>query len=282
VRALAAFLSLALLPACYEIKPKLPKDYIGSPAAPGWPPPAVYAADPFHPANRLFHRLWGLGGESPFPRLEKPSAVDRAEILALLGALREGEEGLASVASPAARAVMQSDLLAAAAKLSAAGAADREVLGELARAALALSGDAPADSKTLPPPLREAGWTETTGAGDPALRPSASDLRWTRTFERGDGSVVLRLRIGARASGEPVLLDVGSEAWHIRLGDDGPEAPRAFALRRARLLGGEDPWEELPAGPGREGRAIAPGPAQSREAQLDDARKALGAFLREK
>ncbi len=96
---------------------------------------------------------------------------------------------------------------------------------------------------------------EEAGPPVPGLRPSPADLRWTRTFRRSapadpsdrrGEAAVLRLRIGERADGEPVLLEIGSEAWFFSRGKSGEPACRAFRMRRSLLISGEDPWQEVP------------------------------------
>lgn len=87
-------LLLALaVPACYEIPPVVPADYVGSEPPPGWPPPRAYHPDPFHPANRWFHRAFSprdpsgrLGTALPYDPLPEGERgrVDVAELSVLL------------------------------------------------------------------------------------------------------------------------------------------------------------------------------------------------------
>ena len=84
----AAAVLLLAMTGCREYPPQIPADYIGSAAAPGWPPLAVYDVDPFDPKNRWFHRAFGSRSlsagvvaphaDEPCPLLV-PSRVDAAE-----------------------------------------------------------------------------------------------------------------------------------------------------------------------------------------------------------
>ena len=275
--------ALFLLAGCYEIPPRVPEGYVGGPAEPGWPPPAVYDPDRFHPANRLFQRLFVLGvrgsggadpasGDVPFSTRRDLGAVDRAEVRGLLDALGREEPGSSFPADPAARGLLASDLLWLAARLEAlrvagagppppgnmveraeapAGGSMQPSIRSLSGAARALAAvDAPAAAAPLPPPLREAGWTEVEAPPVPGLRPSLADLRWTRAF-RGGGErpaiALVRLRIAAGPDGRPLLLPLGSEAWILTPGGEGRLAARAFRYRRSKLIHGEEPWEEVTA-----------------------------------
>jgi len=352
-RLIALGCSWFLLVGCYQIPPEIPRDYIGSDPAPGWPPPAAYDRDPFHPANRLFQRLWiGLpGGDEPISAKESFDAADRIEIIGLLAALKNTGFTAASTAAvkPVFWVVLQADLLAVAARLGLGLAPDpasgvqkdlvEEALGpdfqaagfpgKLTGAALRLA--APVDGAgappeipahaALPPVLREPGWVESARPPGPGLRPCAADLRWTRILERRQAggppggtvqaveTALLRLRIGVRGDGEPVLLPLGSEAWILSPSENGgPPRSRVFHLRRVLLAAGEDPWVEVssmgriavldPAdprrpliagkvsalcagchpGPGIEARppaSPASSPAAGAADQLEDARRAL-------
>lgn len=304
---------------CYEIEPQLPRGYAGSEPRSGWPPPPVYSVDPFHPANRLFQRLFVLSapgkpplhaGDLPFATTESLGPVDRAEALGLLEELVEGQAHQ-RVTGPAVRAAMQSDLLAFLARLDAAGGANAELRKRMIGAVFLLAGDEETGAERLPPPMRGEGWVE-SGPRARAFRPSAADLRWTRIFRRPGEAMLLRSRVGARTGGDPALLLLGSEAWTLSAAKEGPPAARVFHLRRARLVRGEDPWEEVPpdaavsmrnpddpARPPLSGTARAlcarchPGPglevpapdgspllpAATREQQLEDARRALEGVL---
>ncbi len=285
-------LALMMFCGCYEIRPELPENYIGSQARPGWPPPAVYSSDPFHPANRLYQRLFVFGGreasnlegdegisspawkegqfqfwDAPFSPREVLSAADRAEVLALLEVLSRESGGDSYPEDPILRGILQSDLLSVACRLNLEG----EIQKELARAALHLAWkeiQAPPDLLALPPPLRKPGWKEIAGPRRRGLSPSPADFRWTRVFrcntpsDSGGGvpklqggsnsreseRALLRLRIGVRPDGAPVLLPIGSEAWFLASSKAGLPHSRIFRFHRVRLLRGEDPWEEVPGG----------------------------------
>lgn len=253
---------------CYEIEPIIPDGYVGGSAEPGWPPPRIYSADPFHPSNRLFQRLFVLRAGStlegpgdlgkgerwediPFSPRETFTALDQAEVAALLEVLSEARRPASSFPEePSLRAILQSDLLSVAARIHGTGGFTRELSEDLFDAAASLSADSPSQPAILPPPLGEPGWEERAGPRAPGLRPSAADLRWTRVFRRGtdrEGALV-RLRIGIGPAGEPVLFPIGSEAWILTAGSGRSPAPRVFRFRRSRAAGGEDPWIEVPEG----------------------------------
>ncbi len=97
--ALAVVILLAFFSAgsCREIQPEIPEGYQAVERQ-GWPPPQIYDDDPLHPANRWYQRSFAprdqLGRILDLPRqedpsrLQDPSHLDRAEIRALLGAIK--------------------------------------------------------------------------------------------------------------------------------------------------------------------------------------------------
>ena len=119
--ATGAATGVLVLLGCYEAPPRLPPDYHSQPPPRGWPPAAVYVEDRFHPANRWFHRAFSArdAGGQPLAApsdvadspLAEPTAVDRAELLALLAALLE--EGLPAASEPLSGALLRADLLRA-------------------------------------------------------------------------------------------------------------------------------------------------------------------------
>jgi hypothetical protein len=261
MRSHAGRTALALLlafPGCYQIPPELSPDYIGSLAEPGWPPPEVYSLDPFHPANRLFQRLFVLGeheepalscrrADLPFSPRESLGPIDRAEVQGLLEEIEKDLAGAAAVSDPVARSLLQSDLLLFLARMAASGQAAPELRVDLAAAALVLAGEPPLAADGLPVLLKEPGWSESPGPRAAGFRPSLADLRWTRTFRRGGGreAALVRLRIGADREGEPLLLEEGSEAWLLTASESGPPRPAVLQLRRARAIRGVDGWEPV-------------------------------------
>jgi hypothetical protein len=274
-------------------------------------------------------------GDLPFSLRRDLGPVDRAEVVSLLHAL-EGEEPAGTLPDdPAARGLLASDLLWLAARFEAlreAGAgpmtAARSPDGAqapdggsidpsiplLSRAARSFAAQGRPASASLPPPLRDGGWTEIEGPPAPGLRPSLADLRWTRVF-RGGGerpaTALVRLRVGVGADGGPLLLPLGSEAWVLAPGADGRTAGRAFRFRRTKLIRGEEPWEEVaaeeeiavidPRDPGKDpprGKVaalcsgchpkevdsearpkISDDPDRAAKTQVDDARQALEALF---
>ncbi len=248
--------ALAGLPGCYEIEPEIAKDYVGSPAQPGWPAPAVYSSDPFHPANRIFQRLFVLGEEPaaaigtdpPFSMKESLSAIDRAELAALLDALAKGGDRSPPLGMEA-RLLLETDILAFLLRLESKDSFPKGTeLMELALRGKPEPASLPRSNLALPPPLRDGSWAETDGPRAAGLVPSASDFRWTRSFRGAGRAALVRLRIAAKEDGEPVLLQLGSEAWLLDAAGQGPPLARGFYFRRTRLLRGEEPWEEVPAG----------------------------------
>ncbi|HVR76079.1 MAG TPA: hypothetical protein VMT52_17235 [Planctomycetota bacterium] len=269
---LASSCALILAAGCYEISPEIPDGYIGSPAAPGWPPPAVYDADSLHPRNRWFHRAFGRRGlegdalpappDAPSGSLMTLGPVDRAEIAALLArsaADRESAARGALVTSPRARAadaIFRSDALAEASRLAAeAGESPggRGIVSLLLAAARARVGSQPLPAlprEAVPPPLREGEWIEKPPPRTRGLQPSAADIRWTRVFagrERPKHTLLLRLRTALDLDGKVALLPLASECWESET-TDGPPRFRVWRFDRAEWLRGGDPWRAIPPG----------------------------------
>lgn len=261
---------LIAAPGCREIPPRIPPDFIGSPAAPGWPPLAVHDLDPFDPKNRWFHRAFGSrspGGDIVAPHADEPcsfstpSRVDAAELTALLERILASPAagGAVAIRERVADAIFRSDALAEASRLHAAPLADglavREVVPFLLRLA---AGDAlppldPEAARALePPPLRAGEWVEAAPPETPGLLPSPFDLRWTRAFVlrgRSDGdrshAVLVRFRVAIDRQGAPLLLPIASECWELEEGE-GEAMASAWRFDRAEWLAGRDPWRQLP------------------------------------
>lgn len=266
---LASACVLILVAGCYEISPEIPEGYIGSPAAPGWPPPAVYDADTLHPRNRWFHRTFGRRGlegdvlpasaDAPSGSLVTLGPVDRAEIAALLARIAaDGEasarENLAtSTRARAADTIFSSDALAEASRLAAeAGESPggRGIVSLLLGAARARAGGHALPREAVPPPLREGEWIEKPPPRTRGLEPSAADIRWTRVFaarERPKHTLLLRLRTALDLEGKVALLPLASECWEAET-TDGPPRFRVWRFDRAEWLRGGDPWRAVPPG----------------------------------
>jgi hypothetical protein len=266
---LAAALS-ALAGGCYELPPKIPADYARRPLPAAWPPPSVYAAEPFHPANRWFQRAFGprdeaghpLPAESslPFPLLDTAGPIDRAELLALLESLVR--EGLPPEADAVTRAMLHADLLAAAARWRrGAGAEEALALAHESAAKALAAVPLEADRRLQPPPLRSGAWVAARAA--PGVEPSDADLRWSRMFysfeeppaaarrEAGEEAerpparaALLRLRMVAGPGGVPERSELPSECWLLERTPGGEVEPRLYRFDRAAWLAGEDPWRE--------------------------------------
>lgn len=203
------------LSGCYEVPPEITEDYYRAAVEPGWPPLAVYHADPFHPANLLFHRLFILGagprgGDFPVSRRGPLDRVDRAEIGFLCERVRAtlvtGEDGL----SGPGLTLLMIDLENETNRLrERRGPGDPEVVESLDDLLRALrAGAVPVG---LPPPPEGA------------------------TIERPD-----------RPGDHPAPTPGGLEAWRLE-GRRGVEIPRILHLSRARWLRGEEPWVEVSA-----------------------------------
>ena len=251
----SALALLCIFPvACREIPPVIPEGYEGSAAAAGWPPPAAYDPDSFHPANRWFHRAFGgrtpagdiiaPGGDEPFSRLREPSRVDRAELSALLDACARSMEAREA-------ALFRSDLLAEAARSTVEGSpgAARDLRPLLLAGARRI--EAPAGPRRGPPeapPLREGAWIEEDPPAATGLLPSAEDLRWTRRLRSRDAagarSVLIRLRVELGTEGAPELSPLPSECWELSPGGGGME-PRVWRFDRVAWTAGREPWREI-------------------------------------
>jgi len=255
---------------CYDIPPSVPQGYVGSaPEAPGWPPPAAYALDTFHPSNRWFQRAFAprdVRGElepasaaEPVPLVDSFTPVDRVELCALLDAARGGLTAQGS-RDAVTLSIFRSDilqvlLLIAAAAPGQEGKTSAEAVESPLRAARFPAGAIIAAEETLPlpafpPPLREGVWLEDPPPEAPGLTASRSDLRSTRRAHiAGPGrdgyrEVLLRLRVAMDERGEPVILPLASECWELRR--EGPSGglleARIWRFDRSAWLRGEDPW----------------------------------------
>jgi hypothetical protein len=256
---------------CREYPPQIPPDFIGSPAAAGWPPLAVYVIDAFDPKNRWFHRAFGSRSlsadiiaphaDEPCP-LSVPSRVDAAELIALLERIPASPSsgGATAVRDLVAEAVFRSDALAEASRLQAKLPPDALAVKEAVPLLLQLATgdpppplDGPAARALEPPPLRGGEWVETAPLEAPGLLPSASDPRWTRSFiprDRPDGgsrhrALVVRFRVTLDRRGSPLLLPIASECWELERGEDGATG-NVWRFDRAEWLAGRDPWRRLP------------------------------------
>jgi hypothetical protein len=261
---------LLLAPAgCREIPPEIPADYIGSQAAPGWPPLAVHDPDPFHPRNRWFHRAFGARAASgaivaphaddPIPLHAALSRVDAAEAAALLErSLADAAPDVSPGRARVAEAIFRSDALAEAALLHAALPADHLAVREAVPRLLDLAaGDPlpPLDPETAravePPPLRAGEWVEVAPPAEPGLLPSPFDPRWTHAFVPGGEkrgrwrAVIVRHRAALDRAGAPLLLPVASECWSLEDGDE-DAGGSAWRFDRAEWLAGREPWRRLP------------------------------------
>ena len=118
---------VAFVVGCRTVPPELPElpepTELPSGAAPelsGWPPPRVFADEPLHPANRWFHRSFARRDEAgvivavdaaaPASELLEPSAIDKAEIAAILRAV--AHETSTCSQDSTARLVLRADLVA--------------------------------------------------------------------------------------------------------------------------------------------------------------------------
>jgi len=254
ITAARALGALAVLAAgCYEFPPVIPKDLVGSPAAEGWPPLAVYHPDSFHARNRWFHRQWSgrsLEGrivrahaDEPLGLLSSPSRVDEAEILALLRSLDAEpvrELGAAGERARICDALFRGDLLREAARIRAewpAGGLRDEILKLLeavgARGPALTAGDE-RERALVPPPLRGGPWSEASMPSSAGLLPSPADPRPTRVF-----------RTAAPNSSSAIVRGFASECWLIERSGDG-ESRRVYRFDRAEWLHGREPWRLVP------------------------------------
>lgn len=248
---------LALLtPGCREIPPRIPEGYETSEAAPGWPPPAAYDPDPFHPANRWFHRTFGgrtaagdiiaPRGDEAFGRLDGASRVDVAELGALL------EEALR--APPPLRVdAFRSDALHEAARWDTEARPDAaaELVPLLLAAARRGEPDAARGMPPPPaaPPLREGSWTEEPPPGSQGLLPSPEDPRWTRRLRSGPKAggpptVLIRLRAALGPEGDPEPSPLPTECWELAR-ENGEPRYRVWRFDRTAWTAGGEPWREI-------------------------------------
>lgn len=268
---LAFFLGLCI-PACRELPPVVPEGYPGSPAAPGWPPLAVYDADPFSPRNRWFHRQFGgrtpagdilaAHADDPVSSLVAPTPTDLAEIEALL----HGCEGAPSSASPqererVGRLFFRADASAEAARIVVEwpeSPGRTRIVELLSR----LAGLPPAPiAGPLPPPLQKGSWEEQGPPNAPGLLPGARDHRGSRVFRskvvgEGEGGgrgprpadgtlLLLREPVVGCPPGPTGPLGLANECWEISR-RNGEITRSVYRLDRAGLLLGVPAWRRVP------------------------------------
>ena len=167
--------ALAVVGGCYQVPPELPAPGALAPLPAGWPPPAVHASDPLHPANRWFQRVWsvrcgdrqlGLSPADPLPPVGARSVADLAETEALLAALLAE---LPSAEDPVARLLLHVDLHAALGRVEMPSGplarVYRDALSALPVAPVEMSG------RLGPPSLRSGAWVEVVGPTEEGLRP---------------------------------------------------------------------------------------------------------------
>ncbi len=215
--------SLFFLASCYEIPPRIPEDYVGGPTEAGWPPVAVYHVDPFHPANRIFQRLFILeagpaGGDVPCLPREAFTPVDVAEIQALAEAVERealGDSGSEPLVDRGRR-LLEIDLRSAV-----------ELLRERAQEAdlgLAQALD----------PLLAAIRSRDSAAGSMAIPVPPPGALTRDAFTK-------------TSPDHPLPARSGLEAWALAKGEGGKPGPaRIFHFRRARWIQGQEPWDEVP------------------------------------
>lgn len=252
-RSLAA--GLFFLAGCYELPPR-PPDYDSQPLR---PPFATYTLEPLHPANRWFHRAFAprdqLGqpldapSDLPFSLLAAPTAVDRAELLALLEALVR--EGLPDETGRVSRALLHADLLAESRRWQTRADGEDVALEHLAAARAFRPAQPERLRVPFPPPLESGEWAEVTG-DLPSVHASAP-LVWSRIFYqfgepiRSEGAiatseapvpvraVALCQRLIENADGELARSALGSECWLLERGGGAVE-PRLWRFDRAAWL----------------------------------------------
>jgi hypothetical protein len=192
---------------------------------------SVYVEDPLHPANRWFQRVFGgrdqdgvplrAAPDLPYPPEFPINAVDRAEVLALIDALRReglrGASGRSGERAALSRFILHSDLVEQGLRYERRGEL------ELALASAIAAEEVWPAQEEVPEPVLPAWFRERTWV-DTAVRP--------------------RLRLAATPEGNWRPTEHASELWTLERTADGIR-PRVFRFDRAAWLRGEDPWREL-------------------------------------
>ncbi len=263
---LMGFSCVVGLTGCYELPPVIPRGYVGSLPAPGWPPLCVYDSDPFSRSNRWFHRQFSdrssdgeilrARADEPFGLMVNPSAVDEAEVLAILRAL---------VAEPPIKpnpgelraclsySIFCSDLFQESCRIGVEWPVSRrrEDIICLLRHFAGFSGPTARDWKSevfvAPPPLRQGEWQEMQAPMAPGLAASVVDPRGSRLFFRESPrreSLLVRCRVLPREGEGLEALPIANECWQIVEDEDG-FAYNVLRFDRAEWLQGRDPWHAI-------------------------------------
>jgi hypothetical protein len=224
---LAVLLAAVIGYGCFEIPPTVPEDYVGGEPAEGWPPPRVYHPDRFHPANRLFQRLFVLECDAPcgdvaFPGRRAFSALDVAELVVLLSrtgaATASGGDApeWSETLPPSGLRLLEADLRALAGFLRA-----RDLPGDASVARL-LDG-----LRSRMPKGRL--------ARAPAIPPPPGGVE----MEHGPALA------GPLPAAHPLPLASDLEWWRLEGAPPQGAAAAVYQLRRERWLAGSEGWARL-------------------------------------
>lgn len=227
------------VPACFEVPPVVPEGYAGSRPKAQSVPLAVYAPEPFHPANRWFQRAFAprdargrLGALDPaaaWSSMERGTPVDHAELHALLARI---EPGRAASIEPEARRWVRADLLDEAHRWRRLG---EPALADL-HARAAESFDVDATPAPLPPSASVRAADEDESVLDP--RRAVAGVPYRVRIQRSASRELLRASLDLFAISDETFL---REVWILdRV--DGAWTPRVERFDRERALRGEPAW----------------------------------------